>query len=381
MNQNIQDKKKVNINIFINNDPEWGGTFQYTQLIIKAIEKEISEKNIFYYFTKKEWSENLSGNCQFLNFNLFHLILLQLLIFMNLKSLFKLLCKVGLFKLPDSFFEKDKIWLFPSQDLISVLCGGKSVVSINDLMHRYCNFPETSSFFRRFYRDYKFKKISKKSYRVLVDSYLGKKHVEDSYGKFNNIRVQYFSAVNDKLKKNDNKSLEKYIIYPAQFWKHKNHTKLILAIKILTKKYKNIKLLLIGHKKRDYISVNKLVKSLDLEENIKFLGYVSDDEKANLLINARALVNPSFLGPTNIPQLEAFNYNCPVILSNVFASKEQCGDNVIYFDPEYEDTIAKAIEKIWVSDFMYDLYKNKSIEISKKFTLKNFSSKLVENIL
>ena len=64
-----------------------------------------------------------------------------------------------------------------------------------------------------------------------------------------------------------------------------------------------------------------------------YLKVLFQIKKASLISNARALINPSFLGPTNIPQLEAFNYDCPVILSNVFASKEQCSNNVIYFNP------------------------------------------------
>ena len=85
---------------------------------------------------------------------------------------------------------------------------------------------------------------------------------------------------------------------------------------------------------------------------------MSDKKKASLISNARALVNPSF-GPTNIPQLEAFNYDCPVIVSNVFATKEQCLNNVIYFNPHYEESIAKSIEKIWGSNDFYSLYKKK----------------------
>ena len=34
-------KKDQKINVFINNHPEWGGTFQYTQLIIKLLKKNL----------------------------------------------------------------------------------------------------------------------------------------------------------------------------------------------------------------------------------------------------------------------------------------------------------------------------------------------------
>ena len=138
--------------------------------------------------------------------------------------------------------------------------------------------------------------------------------------------------------------------------------------------------MLIGHKKKNFSEINKLVFKLDLEKNVIFEGFVSDKKKASLISNARALINPSFLGPTNIPQLEAFNYDCPVILSNVFASKEQCSNNVIYFNPHYEESIAKSIEKIWSSNDFYSLYKKKSSEIKKKYSFQSFSENLIKNI-
>lgn len=368
------------INIFIDNHPEWGGTYQYTQSIIKAIQSKFHMSNIKLYYTNNIWDEEINEEKNFINYNLMNLLIVHILIFFNLINLPKKFLIFLLPSFPKSFFDENEYWIFPSQDIISIICRGKTIVSINDLMHRYSHFTETSSFFRKFFRDYKFKKIAEKSYRVLVDSKLGEKHVIESYGTYNNVKVQYFTALKKKeIKKNFN-NFGKYLIYPAQYWQHKNHTKLILAIKILKNSYKDIKIILIGHKKKDFSKIKKLVSNLKLENNVIFLGYVSDLEKAFLIHKARALINPTYLGPTNIPQLEAFNYGCPVILSNVFAAKEQCKDNVIYFDPNYEDSIAKSIEKIWRFDEVFQLYKNKSLEISKKYSFEKFSDQLIKNI-
>lgn len=379
MKKNISNKINYKLNFYINNDPEWGGTFQYTDLLIQAIKLKFNKKNIKYFYTNKVWKKKYDLKKFKIKLNFFQNILIQILVFFNLKKLSIFLVKIKILNLPKSFFNEDQYWIFPSQDLISVLCGGKSIVSINDLMHRYSNFPETSSYFRKKYRDYIFQKIAKHSYRVLTDSKLGKKHVINSYGNYNNIRVQYFSTTPQKFK--NKKIKEKYIIYPAQFWEHKNHINLIYALGLLKKNYKKIKLILIGHKKKNYFKLTKLVKELNLEKNIKFVGYVTESEKANLIKNARALINASFLGPTNLPQLEAFCYGCPVILSNVFAHKEQCGNSVIYFNPSNRKQIANAIEKIWVSDLLYSKYKIKSYKMAKKYSLKNFSTNLVNNII
>ena len=377
MNKNLSEQDNKKINIFINNNPVWGGTYQYSELIIKTLQKKFSQENIKLYFSTKK---NMKLDNQYsLNFNLFQWILIHFLILFNIKHVGKILTKFKILKLPISFFEKNEMWIFPSQDLISVLCAGKTVVSINDLMHRYSSFPETSSLIRKFYRDYQFNKIAKYSNIVLVDSKLGKKHVEDCYGVYNNIQVQYFSTqlVQSKMV---NSRIDKYIIYPAQYWKHKNHVNLLLAINILKRKYKDIKLVLIGHKKRNYNKIFKLTQKLGLEKNIEFLGYISENNKAELITNARALINPSFLGPTNIPQIEAFSLGCPVVISNVFAAKEQCGDSVIYFDPNYPESIAASIERIWASDYLYELYSSKSLSRFKNFKFEKFSNELIRNI-
>ena len=185
-------KNNNKINIFINNNPEWGGTFQYTQLVIKALENKFNENEIKYYYTEDVWGKKLKKNSHIIKLNYLNIFVIQLLIFLNIKEIPHFLRKIFLSSIPNSFFNKDERWIFPSQDIISILCRGKTIVSINDLMHRYSEFSETSSFFRKFYRDYKFKKISENSYRVLVDSELGKKHVKDCYGRIDNIKYNIF---------------------------------------------------------------------------------------------------------------------------------------------------------------------------------------------
>jgi glycosyltransferase involved in cell wall biosynthesis len=378
MKKDSLKKDNQKFNIFINNDPDWGGTYQYTELIVKALKLKIKKDSLKIYYTKKIWKKDLKQKDIYLEFSFIQLILIQILVFFHAKYISRLLAKFKILNLPKNFFKKDQVWVFPSQDIISTICGGKTIVSINDLMHRYTNFPETSSILRRIYRDYLFKKIAKQSYRVLVDSKLGKKHVEECYGYNNNIRIQYFSTliqVNKKL----SQPVDKYIIYPAQFWEHKNHINLVYAINVIKKKFGDIKLILIGHKKREYNKIFKLVSKLDLKKNIKFLGYVNNNKKISLIQNARALINPSLLGPTNIPQVEAFFCGCPVIVANIFASKEQCSNGAIYFNPNDYYSIATSIEKIWNSDKLYRLYKKKSLKKANDFSFEKFSSQLLRN--
>ena len=65
---------------------------------------------------------------------------------------------------------------------------------------------------------------------------------------------------------------------------------------------------------------------------------------------ARAMVMPTFFGPTNIPPLEAFALGCPVAVSNIYGIPEQVGDAALLFDPNSVEEIADCIERLWQDD-------------------------------
>jgi glycosyltransferase involved in cell wall biosynthesis len=65
--------------------------------------------------------------------------------------------------------------------------------------------------------------------------------------------------------------------------------------------------------------------------------------------NAFALVFPTFFGPDNLPPLEAFALQCPVIASKVPGSTEQLGDAAILFDPKNPEEIANSILSVYLN--------------------------------
>ena len=74
------------------------------------------------------------------------------------------------------------------------------------------------------------------------------------------------------------------------------------------------------------------MKALNLEKYIRFAGFVPGNEIVQLYQQSIALVMPSYFGPTNLPPLEAFNLNVPVLYSNIKGSKEQVGDAALLMD-------------------------------------------------
>jgi glycosyltransferase involved in cell wall biosynthesis len=142
--------------------------------------------------------------------------------------------------------------------------------------------------------------------------------------------------------------LEKgYLFYPAGFWPHKNHANLLIALKALKNKFGETRpLVLVGSDKGNLEYVRKLVKTMGLEEQVHFLNFVTRDELIALYQGAYALTYLSLFGPENLPPLEAFQCNCPVIMSDYSGAREQIGDAVLFVNGLDPDAIADAIQDL-----------------------------------
>lgn len=137
-----------------------------------------------------------------------------------------------------------------------------------------------------------------------------------------------------------------YLFYPAQFWSHKNHANLLVAVRKLRDEHNLIfPVVFVGSKQTNESYVRQLVHDLGLQNQIHFLGFVSSEDLTELYRQAFALTFVSFFGPDNLPPLEAFALGCPVIASSV--AHEQVGEAAILVDPRSSDQIASAIKSLY----------------------------------
>ena len=141
-----------------------------------------------------------------------------------------------------------------------------------------------------------------------------------------------------------------YLFYPAQFWPHKNHVALLLALKILVEQERlDFSVVLTGSDQGNQKYVLETVANLGLTNRVHFRGFVSRNILIHLYKNAFALVFPSFFGPDNIPPMEAFALGCPVIAAWTSGADEQMGDAALQFDPKDEMQLAAAIKKLYTT--------------------------------
>jgi glycosyltransferase involved in cell wall biosynthesis len=247
----------------------------------------------------------------------------------------------------------------PSQESQLVyLVHGPTVGVIHDLMHRYeSSFPEAGSTIRRLYRDRHFRLLTLAAKGICVDSLLGQRQLVESYGvPSSKVDVLPFAVPHYALDEPQDDfdarySLPaKFLFYPATLWRHKNHECLFRAMAKLVPEFPDIHLVLVGGRGNAESNLNDLSAELGIRDRVHCLGYVADRDMAGFFRRARALVMPSFFGPTNIPPLEAMYHGCPVLVSNLYGMPEQCGDAAIAFDPKDPDTLSEAIARIWTDD-------------------------------
>ena len=139
-----------------------------------------------------------------------------------------------------------------------------------------------------------------------------------------------------------------YLFYPAQFWSHKNHANLLLAVRRLQDEHGlALPVVLVGSDQGNHAYVQKLVRELGLAERVYMLGFVPQEDLIALYRHAFALTYLTFFGPENLPPLESFALGCPVIASNVSGAQEQLGDAALLVDPKSPEQIARAIKLLY----------------------------------
>ncbi|MEX2144511.1 MAG: glycosyltransferase family 1 protein [Anaerolineales bacterium] len=225
-----------------------------------------------------------------------------------------------------------------------------------DLQHRKQPwFPEVSEYSEWETRERRLATFLRRAAAVVVGTHVGKNEVAHFFQvPEDRIHVLPHPTPAQALKAGTRKlaldaSLDippGYLFYPAQFWAHKNHVNLLLALKQLRDKGLVIPLVLVGSNFGNLPHVQSTIMELGLLDQVKVLGFVDSQTLISLYQNALALTYLSFFGPENLPPLEAFALGCPVIAARVDGAEEQLGGAALLVDPTSPTEIAAAIRKV-----------------------------------
>lgn len=129
-----------------------------------------------------------------------------------------------------------------------------------------------------------------------------------------------------------------FFLYVGLSSPHKNLLRLVEAMAIvrqeLEKQDLSYQLALVGKKDERYLpAIMELIQKKDMQDCVKILDHVSDEDLLVLYKSASAFVFPSLYEGFGLPPLEALQAGLPVLSSSATCLPEVLGEGVIYFDP------------------------------------------------
>jgi glycosyltransferase involved in cell wall biosynthesis len=142
---------------------------------------------------------------------------------------------------------------------------------------------------------------------------------------------------------------ERFVLYPAKTWPHKNHLRTFEALAHLRDR-RGIVVPLVctsAPVAGSWPTIQGRLEALGLDKQVLFTGYVSQDEMDALFSLAEFLVFPSLFEGLGLPVLEAMHFGLPVVASTVTCLPEIAGDAAVYCDPLSVESIADAVERMW----------------------------------
>lgn len=192
--------------------------------------------------------------------------------------------------------------------------------------------------------------------QLLTISQSVKDEILEAYPKING-KVNYiYPGLNKWIElenKDPNAILDKYqinydyILTLSTLEPRKNHINMIKAFYKFKKTTDSpLKFAIIGKKGWFFEEIFKTVKDLNFEDEVKFLGYVPNQDLNPIINKAKAFLFMSFYEGFGIPPIEALSLNVKTLVSDIPIFHEAYSDNVTYTDPYSPDKIAIAIEQV-----------------------------------
>lgn len=136
-----------------------------------------------------------------------------------------------------------------------------------------------------------------------------------------------------------------FLLYPAHTWRHKNHFRLLQALRALRMDAgQNLKLICTGGTEHHYhAEVVALVEEMGLSDAVLFAGIVPEDELRWLYEHAALVTIPTKYEAGSFPLFEAMMLGSPVLCSAVTSLPETIGDRRFVFDPDDTEALTSLV--------------------------------------
>ncbi|MBI2596871.1 glycosyltransferase family 4 protein [Candidatus Daviesbacteria bacterium] len=202
----------------------------------------------------------------------------------------------------------------------------------------------------------------------------------------NNISVVHHGLEQPPFKKIPPKERKKTLIFLGALAKDKGIEEAIKVFSLVNARGGKFKFWIAGKGEKNYTSYLKtMAEKNGLKQNIVFWGYVSENQKYQLLAKSHLLVNTSFREGWGLVVLEAASVGTPTVGFDVPGLRDSIidGKTGVLSSRDPNEASSKILG-ILKDNQRYNLLRKNGIEWAKKFTWKKSSTlslKLIEKIV
>jgi glycosyltransferase involved in cell wall biosynthesis len=141
-----------------------------------------------------------------------------------------------------------------------------------------------------------------------------------------------------------------YIVYLGTLKPSKNIEGLIEAFSRISDKFPDITLVIAGKKGWQFESTFKKAEDMGISERVKFIGFVSEQDKPALIAGAKVFAIPSFWEGFGLDALSAMAVGTPVVAADAGSLPEVVGNAGVLVDPARPVSIAEGISEVLSAD-------------------------------
>jgi glycosyltransferase involved in cell wall biosynthesis len=223
---------------------------------------------------------------------------------------------------------------YPLTVMVPTVPEPPTVTTVHDVLHvvypRFFTWPELA------YRRLIYRRLARTSRLVIAPSEHSKELLVDRVG-VSPERIRVIAHGVDRERFSPGSAPRKpFLFYPADFYPHKNHERLLDAFALVRRSRPELRLVLAGG------GLERLQEAPGVDARAR----ISTDQLVELYRTAAALVFPSLHETFGLPPLEAMACRCPVASSTAGSLPEVCGDGARYFDPTSPEEMAEVVDAV-----------------------------------
>lgn len=238
--------------------------------------------------------------------------------------------------------------------------GLPTLAWIADFQH--CRLPQMFSWRQRAMRSAKYRAYCRHASAVMVSSVDGRNDCETffpaAWGKVE--AVPFAVELPPHALQADPAAMAakhglptKFLFFPGQMWRHKNHVLLVQALGLLKQRGVNVVVAVSGHAADVFrpgypAQVTHAVAQHGVQQQLRFLGHLPYADIMPLMRASAAVLNPSLFEGWSTTVEEAKALGVPLVLSDLRVHREQAPPGTRFFDPQSAASMAAVLQAAWV---------------------------------